>query len=425
MAPIRRHDHPTSKRSPVVLALVAGIIFGLIVALLNVSRSPTNITNAATSAAASLENEADALHQKVFDLTSQLQEAKSERDAARRQLADQVQLQKDLEARLDTQQDTAITTTKSISTSEEYPDRHTPWLPSAERDKSHPGLAKFLRKIAINKEVLVAVSNRNYAWPGGLLELWMKSVQLSGVKNAMVVALDDDTKTNVEAFGFPAYRLDMEIPDSQKDNGGNHAVSALKFRILKPFLELGYGVLLADVDIVTLQDPFKYLVRDSDVESLSDGWDAATAYGYNDVADDKSMGWARYAHSMRIFVFNSGLFYLRPTQAAIDLLDKVIHRVETENGWDQALFNECIFFPNSPVNKDPSVTRRTMDFEKFMNSKYLFKYLRHDAQKFSNSLPVMVHVNYHPDKFERMQAVWARYVDGDLKALDKFPNGSE
>lgn len=23
------------------------------------------------------------------------------------------------------------------------------------------------------------------------------------------------------------------------------------------------------------------------------------------------MGWARYAHSMRIFVFNSGLFYLR------------------------------------------------------------------------------------------------------------------
>jgi hypothetical protein len=26
-------------------------------------------------------------------------------------------------------------------------------------------------------------------------------------------------------------------------------------------------------------------------------------------------------------------------------------RVETENGWDQALFNECIFFPNSPRNK--------------------------------------------------------------------------
>lgn len=28
-------------------------------------------------------------------------------------------------------------------------------------------------------------------------------------------------------------------------------------------------------------------------------------------AEDPSMGWARYAHSMRVFVFNSGLFYLR------------------------------------------------------------------------------------------------------------------
>ncbi len=62
--------------------------------------------------------------------------------------------------------------------------------------------------------------------------------------------------------------------------------------------------------------------------------------GYNDVLDDPSMGWARYAHSMRVFVFNSGLFYMKPTQASVDLLDKVDYRLQTENGWDQALFNE-------------------------------------------------------------------------------------
>lgn len=33
--------------------------------------------------------------------------------------------------------------------------------------------------------------------------------------------------------------------------------------------------------------------------------------GYNDVADDPSMGWGRYAHSMRVFVINSGTFYIR------------------------------------------------------------------------------------------------------------------
>ena len=49
---------------------------------------------------------------------------------------------------------------------------------------------------------------------------------------------------------------------------------------------------------------------------------------------------ARYAHSMRVFVFNSGLFYIRPTPAALDLLDRLVARVESENGWDQAIFNE-------------------------------------------------------------------------------------
>ena len=52
------------------------------------------------------------------------------------------------------------------------------------------------------------------------------------------------------------------------------------------------------------------------------------------------MGWARYAHSMRVFVINSGLFYIRPTLASINLMDRVTHRLNTENGWDQAIFNE-------------------------------------------------------------------------------------
>lgn len=419
MAPIRRHEQ-SSRRYPVLVALAAGIAFGLIVAMFNMSRSPAG--HQLQGAGASLQDEADALQQHLNELEKQLKEAKSERDSARRQLADQVQQQKDMEARLTAEQSTNTIKAVALSLS---PDRHTPWLPSAARDKINPALAAFLKKVAINNEVLVAVSNANYAWPGGMLELWMRSVKRAGVKNAMVVALDEDTKTNVEKFGFPAFRLDMAIPDSQKNSGSNHAVSALKFRILKPFLELGYSVLLSDVDIVTLDDPFKWLVRDSDVESLSDGWTEETAYGYNDVADDPSMGWARYAHSMRIFVFNSGLFYLRNTNASLDLLDKAIYRVESEEAWDQAVWNECIFFPNSPKNKDPAVTRRVMDMEKFMNSKYLFKFLRHNDGRFTKVKPSMVHVNYHPDKFERMKGVWAYYVEGNKGALDVFPDGSE
>ncbi len=59
----------------------------------------------------------------------------------------------------------------------------------------------------------------------------------------------------------------------------------MKFTILRDFLLLGYNVLLSDVDIVTLQNPFEHLYRDSDVEGMTDGWDNGTAYGYNDVFD--------------------------------------------------------------------------------------------------------------------------------------------
>lgn len=71
----------------------------------------------------------------------------------------------------------------------------------------------------------------------------------------------------------------MQISAAQKDVGSNHAVSGLKFKILRHFLQLGYAVLLSDVDIVTLQNPFNHLFRDSDVEAMTDGWNNDTAYG--------------------------------------------------------------------------------------------------------------------------------------------------
>lgn len=48
---------------------------------------------------------------------------------------------------------------------------------------------------------------------------------------------------------------------SQANTGSNHAVSALKFGIIKQFLELGWSVLLSDVDICVIQNPFGALYR--------------------------------------------------------------------------------------------------------------------------------------------------------------------
>ena len=45
----------------------------------------------------------------------------------------------------------------------------------------------------------------------------------------------------------------MQITKSQKDTGENHAISALKFEIIKEFLLLGWNVLLSDIDVVVVQ----------------------------------------------------------------------------------------------------------------------------------------------------------------------------
>jgi hypothetical protein len=53
----------------------------------------------------------------------------------------------------------------------------------------------------------------------------------------------------------------MQVSKSQEHAGDNHAISALKFGIIKKFLQLGWAVLLSDIDVCVLQDPFKFLYR--------------------------------------------------------------------------------------------------------------------------------------------------------------------
>lgn len=38
-----------------------------------------------------------------------------------------------------------------------------------------------------------------------------QNVRRAGVKNGMVIALDDDTRDNMERLGFPAFRMDLKV----------------------------------------------------------------------------------------------------------------------------------------------------------------------------------------------------------------------
>ncbi|KAK2665273.1 hypothetical protein Ddye_003847 [Dipteronia dyeriana] len=296
--------------------------------------------------------------------------------------------------------------------------------PTVIPDKSvNPRLAKVLERVAVGREVIVALANLNVK---DTLEVWFNSIKRVGILNYLVVALDDEIFKFCESYDVPVYKRDPdEGIDSIARTGGNHAVSGLKFCILREFLQLGYSVLLSDVDIVYFQNPFDHLYRDSDVEALTDGHDNMTAYGFDDVFDEPAMGWARYAHTMRVWVYNSGFFYIRPTLPSFELLDRVAGRLSREpTSWDQAVFNEELFFPSHPGYDGLLVSRRTLDFYLFMNSKVLFKTVRKNA-RMSMFKPVIIHVNYHPDKLPRMLAILEFYVNGKQDALESFPDGSD
>mmetsp|Transcript_20288 Transcript_20288/g.61122 ORF Transcript_20288/g.61122 Transcript_20288/m.61122 type:complete len:374 (+) Transcript_20288:581-1702(+) len=289
--------------------------------------------------------------------------------------------------------------------------------------KPRSELEGILQRIAPDKEVMIGISNYNLV-AGGELVSFLDALSKITIPNFLIVAIDTQLRDYLAEKGVNVWYKDIQIEQSQKGTGSNHAISALKFRILHDFLELGYSVLLSDIDIVWLDNPFKHLYRDHDVEGMTDGFDEATSYGHIDGVDDPSMGWARYAQATRHMNLNSGLFYLRSNDRTIALLDRIAVRLSKEKAWDQSVWNEEIFFLSHDDYVAPNVSVRVMNYLIFMNSKVLFKTVRH-LPKSQQTRPISVHINYHPDKRERQIAVMRYYIDGDQHALDPFPGGSE
>ena len=161
-------------------------------------------------------------------------------------------------------------------------------------------------------------------------------------------------------------------------------------------------MLLSDVDVIWLQDPFAYLYRDTDVEGMTDGWDEPTSYGY-----DYGSG------SYRVFARNSGMFYLQATHDSNRMMKRLARRMETEGTWDQTAYNEEQFYPAHGSHATVGVTSRVMNYLCNMNSKTFFRFVREDKELLDGYRPLSMHVNYHPEKPNRMVDLHAWYHGGD------------
>jgi hypothetical protein len=303
------------------------------------------------------------------------------------------------------------------------------WTPAdragaAVSQEADVSLRHLLRAVAPGGEVLVTLSTRELV-QSGALGAWVDDVRSAGVSSFVVFALDDETHAAMGARDVPVWRA----PSVQTADAAisNHGVSARKYALLRQVVALGYSPFLLDTDVAVFKNPLEYLHRDADVETMSDGWDDARAYGELVGDDDAAMGWARYSQAWRVWALNSGCFYLRAGPRALTLLDDIATHLQHQKDWDQSVFTRHVMAPLGGPWPAHGLVVRILDRRTFQNSKTLFTAERKLPLE-QQAVPVLVHVNYHADKDVRLAAVRRRWRpgggQGDAHALDALTDAS-
>ena len=164
------------------------------------------------------------------------------------------------------------------------------------------------------------------------------------------------------------------------------ALAHARYAALLGVLAAGIAVLSALPATLLVSDPFAALYRDSDIEAMSAGWDDGSAYGYNHVLDDPSMGFTRFCHGSRIVAYEPGLFYAQPTAEAVALLLRLRLRLDARltatatasevASVEREVFLHELWLPSHHNYTSVGAVLRVMNYLCSANSKVAFRQLR-------------------------------------------------
>mmetsp|Transcript_13446 Transcript_13446/g.48913 ORF Transcript_13446/g.48913 Transcript_13446/m.48913 type:complete len:427 (-) Transcript_13446:2589-3869(-) len=318
-----------------------------------------------------------------------------------------------------------------------------PWKRSLPEDPNSvtldQGVLDALARVEFKGEVMVALANdvmmctnpKTCWWKGGnILETWISVVQRLQIQNYLILALDNAVYQFCQEKKANCVRTDLPVPKVLEATHPANRISTLKYGVLDQMLVHNYSVLISDLDLVLTTNPFPHLHRDSDIEVQTDGFTRENSHGHLKGIKDPSMGWGGGGLYVEVFTLNVGFGFIRPTYSSIMLMRRVRDRLMDKPAWDQQVFNEEVWLPASPDHNHAAlgVAVRVMDCMKFTNSKIYFKSSRSrflPGRSAKGATPLMIHMNYHPDKHKRMLCLVARYFDGRIGACDQMPGGSE
>ena len=175
-------------------------------------------------------------------------------------------------------------------------------------------LIRLANDRADDNRVVVVFSDSRYRT---VLLNWLVGLHRLGIRNYLVISLDDDIHRFLEERGFPSFLSPLE--------GELNKLWSLRIQIFQSLCAAGISFLHSDADAIWLKNPFPEFFDNST---------------QNIIASQGTI-WPTTVADRQGFVFCCGFFFVRSCRETRALLDELVIDV-AETGDDQVSFNRIL-----------------------------------------------------------------------------------
>jgi len=222
-------------------------------------------------------------------------------------------------------------------------------------------------KARANEDNLIILSSLDRGYVDMAINLYETSFVKFSIRNFLFVCTDDEAVTLLRERGIPCF-LGFQLKSSKAQSSYGSAAfkekTHIKTKIILDAMELGYDVLIVDVDIVFLKNPIPFFTCDDcDIQIQDDGPE-----------------------------INSGFYYVRPTKQAVKLHSSSLELAHRSRGLSN---QQCINRVLNTMRKQRAIKVKVLDSSLFPRGQVFFEKGR---RMFSDDPPcgecVIVHNNW-------------------------------
>ncbi|GAB4813810.1 hypothetical protein N2152v2_000856 [Parachlorella kessleri] len=198
----------------------------------------------------------------------------------------------------------------------------------SELAKQHQLTKELVSEVSEDNTVLVTWANFHYK---DFVMNWVEHVQATGCKSFLVGAMDDDLLQALLDANVPAFAMSSGL--TTKDFGWGstsfHKMGREKINLIYTFTQMGYTILVSDVDTVWVRNPIPYMAQYPEADLLT-----SSDHLSNTHSDEGLELWPEAGSAANI-----GIMLFRPS--GHDFAKEWLRLLESDDKiWDQNAFND-------------------------------------------------------------------------------------